>query len=191
MTNRPARPIRRRSDSTEIAGWPAHSVNAGRVDLAPQDTSNLGSPPIAVTSRRGGNPTRLTARAKQFGLIFAFYGSYCKTLLYRYSPCCNAASSRTCLHRPRQATRNASSLHNVRTINYRLIPKWWKKMLWGKRRDSWKIVASINLQLTELPMQKLHDNSKASPAAFMQDNTLIAVIELSLNRSGFAGGSNS
>ena len=27
-------------------------------------------------------------------------------------------------------------------------------------------------------MQKPHDNSKASPAAFMQDNTLIAVIEL-------------
>ena len=26
-------------------------------------------------------------------------------------------------------------------------------------------------------MQKPHDNSKASPAAFMQDNTLIAVIE--------------
>jgi hypothetical protein len=50
-------------------------------------------------------------------------------------------------------------------------------MLWGKRRDSCKIVASINLQLTELPMQKPHDNSKASPAAFMQDNTLIAVIE--------------
>jgi len=29
-------------------------------------------------------------------------------------------------------------------------------------------------------MQKPHDNSKASPAAFMQDYTLIAVIELSL-----------
>ena len=27
----------------------------------------------------------------------------------------------------------------------------WKKILWGKRRDSCKIVASINLQLTELP----------------------------------------
>src|SRR5258705_13784911 len=54
-------------------------------------------------------------------------------------------------------------------------------MLWGKRRDSCKIVASINLQLTELLMQKPHDNSKASPAAFMQDNTLIAVIELSLS----------
>jgi hypothetical protein len=26
-----------------------------------------------------------------------------------------------------------------------------KKMLWGKRRDSCKIVASINLQLTEPP----------------------------------------
>jgi len=51
-------------------------------------------------------------------------------------------------------------------------------MLWGKRRDSCKIVASINLQLTELLMQKPHDNSKASPAAFVQDNTLIAVIEL-------------
>jgi hypothetical protein len=56
-----------------------------------------------------------------------------------------------------------------------------KEMLWGKRRDSCKIVASINLQLTELPMRKPHDNSKASPAAFMQDNTLIAVIELSLS----------
>ena len=56
-----------------------------------------------------------------------------------------------------------------------------KKMLWGKRRDSCKIVASINLQLTELLMQKPHDNSKASPAAFMQDNKLIAVIELSLS----------
>src|SRR5260370_14906631 len=62
-----------------------------------------------------------------------------------------------------------------------------KKMLWGKRRDSCKIVASINLQLTELRMQKPHDNSKASPAAFMQDNTLIAVIELSLSNWLVAG----
>src|SRR5436190_4683162 len=60
-------------------------------------------------------------------------------------------------------------------------------MLWGKRRDSCKIVASINLQLTELPMQKPHDNSKASPAAFMQDNTLIAVIELGLSNWLVAG----
>src|ERR1700688_3043102 len=60
-------------------------------------------------------------------------------------------------------------------------------MLWGKRRDSCKIVASINLQLTELRMQKPHDNSKASPAAFMQDNTLIAVIELSLSNWLVAG----
>jgi transposase len=63
----------------------------------------------------------------------------------------------------------------------------WKKMLWGKRRDSCKIVASINLQLTELLMQKPHDNSKASPAAFVQDNTLIAVIELSLSNWLVAG----
>src|SRR6202035_5385847 len=62
-----------------------------------------------------------------------------------------------------------------------------KKMLWGKRRDSCKIVASINLQLTELRMQKPRDNSKASPAAFMQDNTLIAVIELSLSNWLVAG----
>src|SRR5260370_21532133 len=62
-----------------------------------------------------------------------------------------------------------------------------KKMLWGKRRDSCKIVASINLQLTELRMQKPHDNSKATPAAFMQDNTLIAVIELSLSMWLVAG----
>src|SRR4030088_3196554 len=61
------------------------------------------------------------------------------------------------------------------------------EMLWGKRRDSCKIVASINLQLTELRMQKPHDNSKASPAAFMQDNTLIAVIELSLSNWLVAG----
>ena len=60
-------------------------------------------------------------------------------------------------------------------------------MLWGKRRDSCKIVASINLQLTELLMQKPHDNSKASPAAFMQDNTLIGVIELSLSNWLVAG----
>jgi transposase len=60
-------------------------------------------------------------------------------------------------------------------------------MLWGKRRDSCKIVASINLQLTELRMQKPHDNSKASPAAFMQDNTLIAVIELGLSNWLVAG----
>src|ERR1700677_548519 len=60
-------------------------------------------------------------------------------------------------------------------------------MLWGKRRDSCKIVASINLQLTELLMQKPHDNSKASPAAFVQDNTLIAVIELSLSNWLVAG----
>src|SRR6202453_5137946 len=62
-----------------------------------------------------------------------------------------------------------------------------KKMLWGKRRDSCKIVASINLQLTELLMQKPHDNSKASPAPFVQDNTLIAVIELSLSNWLVAG----
>src|SRR6476660_8504388 len=55
------------------------------------------------------------------------------------------------------------------------------------RRDSCKIVASINLQLTELRMQKPHDNSKASPAAFMQDNTLIAVIELGLSNWLVAG----
>src|SRR6266853_4651745 len=61
------------------------------------------------------------------------------------------------------------------------------EMLWGKRRDSCKIVASINLQLTELRMQKPHDNSKASPAAFMQDNTLIAVIELGLSNWLVAG----
>src|SRR5258707_13774570 len=54
-------------------------------------------------------------------------------------------------------------------------------MLWGKRRDSCKIVASINLELTELRMQNPHDNSKASPAAFMQDNTLIAAIVLGLS----------
>ena len=36
-------------------------------------------------------------------------------------------------------------------------------------------------------MQKPHDNSKASPAAFMQDNTLIAVIELSLSSWLVAG----
>src|SRR6202171_6062830 len=60
-------------------------------------------------------------------------------------------------------------------------------MLWGKRRDSCNIVASINSQLTELPMQKPHDNSKASPAAFMQDSTLIAVIELSLSNWLVAG----
>src|SRR6476619_1730137 len=36
-------------------------------------------------------------------------------------------------------------------------------------------------------MQKLHDNSKASPAAFMQDSTLIAVIELSLSSWLVAG----
>jgi hypothetical protein len=60
-------------------------------------------------------------------------------------------------------------------------------MLWGKRRDSCKIVASINLQLTELLMQKPNDNSKAGPAAFMQDNTLITVSELSLINSLVAG----
>ena len=36
-------------------------------------------------------------------------------------------------------------------------------------------------------MQKPHDNSKASPAAFMQDNTLIAVIELGLSNWLVAG----
>ena len=36
-------------------------------------------------------------------------------------------------------------------------------------------------------MRKPHDNSKASPAAFMQDNTLIAVIELSLSNWLVAG----
>jgi len=36
-------------------------------------------------------------------------------------------------------------------------------------------------------MQKPHDNSKASPAAFTQDNTLIAVIELSLSSWLVAG----
>ena len=36
-------------------------------------------------------------------------------------------------------------------------------------------------------MQKPHDNSKASLAAFMQDNTLIAVIELSLSSWLVAG----
>jgi len=36
-------------------------------------------------------------------------------------------------------------------------------------------------------MQKPRDNSKASPAAFMQDNTLIAVIELSLSNWLVAG----
>ena len=35
-------------------------------------------------------------------------------------------------------------------------------------------------------MQKPHDNSKASPAAFMQDNTLIAVIEL--DQTGWSPG---
>ena len=37
---------------TEIAGRPAHSVNARRVDLAPQDAGNLGGPPIAVIANR-------------------------------------------------------------------------------------------------------------------------------------------
>jgi len=36
-------------------------------------------------------------------------------------------------------------------------------------------------------MQKPHDNSKASPAAFMQDYTQIAVIELSLSNWLVAG----
>ena len=36
-------------------------------------------------------------------------------------------------------------------------------------------------------MQKPHDNSKASPAAFMQDNTLITVIELGLSNWLVAG----
>jgi hypothetical protein len=60
-------------------------------------------------------------------------------------------------------------------------------MLWGKRRDSCKIVASINLQLTELRMQKPHDNSKASPAAFMHDNTLIRSLN-SVYQTGWSPG---
>jgi transposase len=39
-------------------------------------------------------------------------------------------------------------------------------------------------------MQKPHDNSKASPAVFMQDNALIAVIEFGLSSwlvAGLAG----
>ena len=55
-----------------------------------------------------------------------------------------------------------------------------KKILWGRRRDSFRIVASINGHLTELPMQKPHDDSKVCPAAFVQDNTLVVVVEMSL-----------
>jgi len=66
----------------------------------------------------------LRARTKQCGLASRSTGL--KTQLYGYSPCCNAASSRTCLHRPRWATRDASSLHKRENHNLRcrrLIPR--------------------------------------------------------------------
>jgi transposase len=39
----------------------------------------------------------------------------------------------------------------------------------------------------EIPMQNHHDNSKACPAAFVQDSTLVAVIEMSLSSWLVAG----
>jgi transposase len=42
-------------------------------------------------------------------------------------------------------------------------------------------------QSPEIPMQKPHDNSKACPAAFVQDSTLVAVIEMSLSSWLVAG----
>lgn len=56
----------------------------------------------------------LTARTKQFGLTLALPSQNFALMLASF----NAASSRACLRRPRWATRDASSLHNVRTINY-------------------------------------------------------------------------
>jgi hypothetical protein len=56
----------------------------------------------------------LTARTKQFGLTFALPSQNFALMLASF----NAASSRACLRRPRWATRDASSLHNVRTMNY-------------------------------------------------------------------------
>ena len=87
----------------------------------------------------------------------------------------------------REASPTAAVIDSQSVKSAEKASKALKKMLWGKRRDSCKIVASINLQLTELRMQKPHDNSKASPAAFVQDNTLIAVIELGLSNWLVAG----
>jgi hypothetical protein len=41
--------------------------------------------------------------------------------------------------------------------------------------------------LTELPMQKPHDDSKACDAAFVQDSTLVVVIEMGLSSWLVAG----
>ena len=56
----------------------------------------------------------LTARTKQYGLTFALPSQNFALMLASF----NAASSRACLRRPRWATRDASSLRNVRTIDY-------------------------------------------------------------------------
>jgi hypothetical protein len=42
-------------------------------------------------------------------------------------------------------------------------------------------------QLMEIPMQKPLDNTKACPTAFVQDSTLVAVIEMSLSSWLVAG----
>src|ERR1035437_5230121 len=45
----------------------------------------------------------------------------------------------------------------------------------------------VQNSLMEIPMQKPHDNTKACPTAFVQDSTLIAVIEMSLSSWLVAG----
>src|SRR6476469_9312446 len=84
-----------------------------------------------------------------------------------------------------RAQREASPTAAI--IDSQSVKKRGKRCYGASGETAVKIVASINLQLTELRMQKPHDNSKASPAAIMQDNTPIAVIELSLSNWLVAG----
>jgi len=68
----------------------------------------------------------LTARTKQCGLTFALPSQNCALILAYF----NVASSRTCLRRPRWATRDASSLHKRENHNLRccrLIPEMVEK----------------------------------------------------------------
>ena len=63
-----------------------------------------------------------------------------------------------------------------------------KSRCYGAGGETAKLVASINRQIDGSSlMQKRHDDSKACLTAFVQDNTVIAIIEMSLRSWLVAG----
>jgi hypothetical protein len=73
---------------------------------------------------------------------------------------------------------------NFQTTSPKSQPKTGREMLWGVRRE--RVILGAGHQPMERPMSKPNDLSR-SLIAFEQNNTLIAVIEMSLSSWLVAG----